>query len=121
LESAHLLITNLLNEYKLSQFAENKRTPIIMSDTGCPKDETPSIAVIGLSGRFPGQATNPDKLWEMCAAGKDAWSPLPCNRFNSEAFYHPDSGRNGSVSRVGPVNYGEIAHTSRIMFVVASF
>jgi acyl transferase domain-containing protein len=92
-----------------------------MGDMGYPKDETRPIAVIGLSGRFPGQATNPEKLWEMCAAGKDAWSPLPCNRFNSEAFYHPDGGRNGSVSRVGPVNSGEIAHISRLIFAVASF
>ena len=71
---------------------------------GYSNDEVRPIAVIGLSGRFPGQATNPDKLWEMCAAGKDAWSPFPSNRFNSEAFYHPDGGRNGSVSGIGLVN-----------------
>ena len=72
---------------------------------GYSKDKMGSTAVIGLSGRFPGEATSPDKLWEMCAAGKDAWSPLPPDRFNSEAFYHPDSGRNGSLSRIEPVNH----------------
>jgi acyl transferase domain-containing protein len=75
---------------------------------GYSNDEVRPIAVIGLSGRFPGQATNPDKLWQMCAAGEDAWSPFPSNRFNSEAFYHPDGGRNGSVSRIGPVNAGRL-------------
>jgi acyl transferase domain-containing protein len=76
-----------------------------MSNMGYSKDKMGSTAVIGLSGRFPGEATSPDKLWEMCAAGKDAWSPLPPDRFNSEAFYHPDSGRNGSLSRIEPVNH----------------
>ncbi|PVH88801.1 hypothetical protein DL98DRAFT_477463 [Cadophora sp. DSE1049] len=56
------------------------------------------IAVVGLSGRFPGAATNPSKLWDMCAAGKNAWSPLPADRFSAEAFYHPESGRNGTAN-----------------------
>ena len=92
-----------------------------MGDMGCSKDETRPIAVIGLSGKFPGQATNPDKLWEMCAAGNDAWSPMPSNRFSSEAFYHPDGGRNGTVRRVGAVNRGKIAHICRLMLVAATF
>ncbi|KAL2068797.1 hypothetical protein VTL71DRAFT_15135 [Oculimacula yallundae] len=66
-----------------------------------PKDATMPIAVIGLSGRFPGQATDPGKLWDMCAAGKNAWSPLPADRFSAEAFYHPDSGRNGTANIKG--------------------
>ena len=92
-----------------------------MGDFGCSKDETRPIAIIGMSGRFPGDATSPNKLWEMCAAGKDAWSPIPGDRFNYEAFYHPDGGRNGSVSQVESVNRREIAHMSRPMFAVASF
>ncbi|KAG4444512.1 hypothetical protein IFR05_000103 [Cadophora sp. M221] len=56
------------------------------------------IAIIGLSGRFPGEATNPEKLWDMCAAGENAWSPLPADRFSAEAFYHPDGGRNGAAN-----------------------
>ena len=62
------------------------------------KDEVMPIAVVGLSGRFPGAATTPNKLWDMCAAGKNAWSPLPADRFSANAFYHPDGGRNGKVS-----------------------
>jgi acyl transferase domain-containing protein len=92
-----------------------------MGDMGYSKDETRPIAVIGLSGRFPGEATNPEKLWEICAEGKDIWSPFPSNRFNSEAFYHPDGGRNGSVSRVRPVKRREIAYISSLILAVASF
>lgn len=68
------------------------------------EDQTVPIAVIGLSGRFPGAARSPEKLWEMCAAGENAWTPFPSHRLSSEAFYHPDSGRNGSVSQFGPRN-----------------
>ena len=65
---------------------------------GSSMDQMQSIAIIGMSGRFPGEATNPSKLWELCAAGNDAWSPIPQDRISSKAFYHPEGGRNGTVS-----------------------
>lgn len=55
------------------------------------------IAIIGMSCRLPGEATNPEKLWELCAQGRDAWSPIPHSRFNSEAFYDRDHERMGTV------------------------
>lgn len=60
--------------------------------------KTSPIAIIGMSGKFPGEASNPTKLWDLCSQGRDAWTPIPSTRFNQEAFYHPDSTRNGSVS-----------------------
>ncbi len=62
------------------------------------EDPVPPIAIVGLAGRFPGDAANPSKLFELCAAGKDAWSEVPLSKFNHEAFYHPDQSRNGAVS-----------------------
>lgn len=88
---------------------------------GCLEDDISPIAVIGVSGRFPGAATNPDKLWEMCAAGQDAWSPIPSERFNSGAFYHPDGGRNGLVNPVDSEERDENAHISSPMSVGDSF
>ncbi len=61
------------------------------------QDTTSPIAIVGMAGRFPGEATEPRKLWDMCAQGEDAWTPLPAKRFHAEAFYHPDAGRNGAV------------------------
>jgi acyl transferase domain-containing protein len=61
-------------------------------------DPKMAIAIIGMAGRFPGEANNTEKLWDMMAAGRDAWSPMPSSRFNHEAFYHPDHARNGTVS-----------------------
>jgi hypothetical protein len=63
------------------------------------KDETMPIAIIGMSCRFPGDATNPQKLWELCAQARDAWSEFPADRFNASAFYHPNIERNGVVWR----------------------
>jgi Beta-ketoacyl synthase, N-terminal domain len=56
------------------------------------------IAIIGLSCRLPGQATNPEKLWELCIKGLSAWSEVPELRFNQKAFHHTDYQRMGMVS-----------------------
>ncbi len=61
----------------------------------------PPIAIVGIGGRFPGEATSPSKLWDLCSAGEDAWTETPLSKFNHEAFYHPDQSRNGAVS-AGP-------------------
>ncbi|KAM7203160.1 putative polyketide synthase protein [Naviculisporaceae sp. PSN 640] len=55
-----------------------------------PGDDTP-IAIIGMSCRLPGDATSPERLWKLCAEGRSAWSEIPSDRFNKEAFYHPSS------------------------------
>ena len=56
-----------------------------------------AIAIIGLSCRFPGDATSPEKFWEMCAEGRSAWTPIPGERFNAKAFYHPQGDKQSTV------------------------
>ncbi|KAI3320950.1 type I polyketide synthase [Xylariaceae sp. AK1471] len=51
--------------------------------------------------RFGGDVTNPSKLWELCAAGKDSWSPIPEQRFNVKSLYHKDKNRIGRCHVVG--------------------
>ncbi|RHZ73806.1 hypothetical protein CDV55_100878 [Aspergillus turcosus] len=58
--------------------------------------QTMPIAIIGMSCRFPGDATTPEKLWDLCARGKSAWSPISRSRFNREAWYHPNKGHIGT-------------------------
>jgi len=48
------------------------------------------IAVVGMSCRFAGDATDPQALWKMCAEGRSGWSKIPEDRFNLDAFYHPN-------------------------------
>ncbi|ROW10486.1 hypothetical protein VMCG_02039 [Cytospora schulzeri] len=47
------------------------------------------IAIVGLSCRLPGGANDPSKLWQLLMRKGEAWSPVPPDRFNEEAFYHP--------------------------------
>ncbi|KAH9897328.1 putative polyketide synthase [Xylariomycetidae sp. FL2044] len=63
--------------------------------------DTMPIAIVGMSCRFPGDATNPSKLWDMLCEGRSAWSSIPKEKFNAEAFFHPDPERNGAINVEG--------------------
>ena len=62
------------------------------------KNSSMPIAVVGIGCRFPGDASSPDKLWELLCEGKSALKTMPADRLNIDAFYHPQAERNGSVS-----------------------
>ncbi|PWY90345.1 polyketide synthase [Aspergillus sclerotioniger CBS 115572] len=59
------------------------------------QDPVMPIAVTGIGGRFPGNASNPDKLWEVLLNGESTLTETPKNRFNIDAFYHPHAERSG--------------------------
>jgi hypothetical protein len=67
---------------------------------GGSNDKVP-IAIIGISAKLPGTATDPEKLFAMCAEKQDAWSSIPTSRFNHEAFYYPDTNRPGTINVKG--------------------
>ncbi|KAK0384632.1 hypothetical protein NLU13_8718 [Sarocladium strictum] len=52
-----------------------------------------SIAIIGLSCRFPGDASSPSKFWDMLKNGRSGFSPST-TRYNAHAFQHPMGGGN---------------------------
>ncbi|KAG8167882.1 hypothetical protein KVR01_003571 [Diaporthe batatas] len=57
------------------------------------QDPVDALAIIGLSVKFPQDATTPDAFWEMLREGRSAASRVPADRFNVDAFYHPDPNR----------------------------
>ena len=63
-----------------------------------PEWATEPIAIIGLSCKFAGDASNAENLWTMLAEGRNAWSELPESRFNSKGAYHPSSEKLSTVS-----------------------
>ena len=70
-------------------------------DNGSPtpqQDAVMPIAVVGVGGRFPGDASDPDKLWNLIANRQSALAEIPKDRFNVDAFYHPDGERLGSIN-----------------------
>lgn len=56
------------------------------------------IAIIGMSSKYAGDATNNEKLWQMLVEGRSGWKPFPSSRFRSEGIYHPNNERLNSVS-----------------------
>ena len=55
------------------------------------------VAVVGLSFKFAGNADNADSFWDMLLAGRCAAKDVPSDRFNPDAFYHPDTNRLDTV------------------------
>ncbi|KAH7381320.1 polyketide synthase-like protein [Phaeosphaeria sp. MPI-PUGE-AT-0046c] len=66
----------------------------VMSDD---HGNTVPIAVVGIGCRFPGDITSSEKLWNFLVAKKSAQSTVPPDRYNVDAFYHPDPDHYGTV------------------------
>ncbi|KAL6824852.1 putative polyketide synthase [Trichoderma camerunense] len=56
------------------------------------------IAIVGLALRFPGDATSPQKLWDVLERKESQWSEFPKDRLNIDGYYHPSNQRLGSLS-----------------------
>ncbi|OTB00237.1 hypothetical protein M426DRAFT_15697 [Hypoxylon sp. CI-4A] len=61
----------------------------------------PPIAIVGMACRFPGDATSPSKLWDLCAEGRDGWSEIPQDRYDVKSLYDADPERVGRSNVIG--------------------
>ena len=52
--------------------------------------------IVGLACRLPG-AQSPSTLWENLVKQRDLQRKIPENRFNVDAFYHPEGAHKGTV------------------------
>jgi acyl transferase domain-containing protein len=55
------------------------------------------IAIIGLDLKFPGDAATPEEFYKLLLDGRSALSDISKDRYNIDAFYHPDPERAGAV------------------------
>ena len=83
-----------VNGYEPSQ----NDTATVGSSLLAPTEGVAPIAIIGMSCRLPGGASDIEKLWKLVSEGRSAWSKIPESRFNVDAFYHPNSDRTDTVS-----------------------
>ncbi|KAH6664674.1 polyketide synthase [Halenospora varia] len=64
--------------------------------------QTPiSIAIVGMGCRLPGDVSSPEEFWELCTRARSGWSPIPKERFNHDAFYHPNPDKLGCYNPEG--------------------
>lgn len=78
-----------------------------------PNDEPMPIAIVGISCRLPGDATDPEQLWNMISEGRSAWSEVPPDRYNIDAFHHPSGDRQGTVRYIFLLipGVGKVSHS----------
>ncbi|KAH7625616.1 putative polyketide synthase [Sordaria sp. MPI-SDFR-AT-0083] len=81
-----------------------------------PQSTSP-IAVVGMACRFPGGVTSPEGLWDLCASGRDAWSPIPESRFDVKSYYDPNPAKSGRNHATG----GYFLHEDVALFDAAFF
>ena len=77
-----------------------------------------AIAIIGLSCRFPGDASSPSRFWKLLKNGRDGFSPAT-DRYNSAAFYHGTG--NGNRQNVIPTMGGYLLEQDPYVFDAAFF
>lgn len=58
--------------------------------------EREPIAIIGSASRFPGNATNPQKLWELLIHPRDVGKVIPGDRFSVDGFWNVDGSHHGT-------------------------
>jgi acyl transferase domain-containing protein len=59
------------------------------------------IAIVGMSAKYAGEATNTENLWRMLINARSAWTPFPSSRFRPEGVYHPNNEKLNTVSDLG--------------------
>ncbi|KAK9774993.1 hypothetical protein SCAR479_08267 [Seiridium cardinale] len=56
------------------------------------------IAIVGASCRLPGEATSLEALWDMMRNCRTAHGRIPGDRWDADAWYHPDPDRRGALA-----------------------
>ena len=61
--------------------------------------ERSPLAIVGYAYRAPGVGRK--GLWRFLEEGKSAWSPIPRDRFNQDAYHHPNAEKAVFISSEG--------------------
>ncbi|KAL8994171.1 MAG: hypothetical protein Q9169_005790 [Polycauliona sp. 2 TL-2023] len=57
--------------------------------------------MVGVGCRLPGGVHNTETLWKLLLEGRNAWSPVPKDRYNEVAFIHPSPDHMGTTNHHG--------------------
>jgi emericellamide synthase (highly reducing iterative type I polyketide synthase) len=81
----------------LSKHASGSKSSLGGSPDAAAHSPIEPIAIIGMSCRLPGTATDIPALWDMLVSGRTAWTPGPGKRFNMKAFQDVTGTKAGTV------------------------
>lgn len=87
--------TDQVQVHRNSSYSQDRKEQAMAAMTPIP------IAITGIGCRLPGGICNTEDLWDLLAEGRDTWSPVPPERFNEEAFYHPNPENSGTTNHRG--------------------
>ncbi|TGO44407.1 hypothetical protein BCON_0524g00010 [Botryotinia convoluta] len=55
------------------------------------------IAIVGMSLKYPQDATSPEAFWKLIQEKRCTMTEWPSDRLKIDAFYHPDKKKNSTV------------------------
>jgi len=61
------------------------------------KNNNSPIAIIGIGCRFPGEINSPVDFWRCLSEGNDGTGEVPTTRWNLDAYFDENPGKNGKV------------------------
>ncbi|RDW62499.1 hypothetical protein BP5796_10801 [Coleophoma crateriformis] len=88
------------NEWLHSEATNGDFSPKTNVEESQPSNMMP-IAIVGMGCRLPGDVSSPEEFWELCSRARSGWSPIPKERFNHEAFHHPNPDKLGCYNPEG--------------------
>jgi acyl transferase domain-containing protein len=59
------------------------------------------IAIVGMSCRLPGHVESLGDFWKLLCRARSGWSKVPVDRFNAEAYCHPNPDKKGCFNSKG--------------------
>ena len=75
-----------------------QRLSELESGGAAPSADESTIAVIGMSCRFPGDANSPEAFWQLLQEGRDVITDIPSSRWDAEAYFDPDVEAEGKLT-----------------------
>ncbi|MCQ9130964.1 type I polyketide synthase, partial [Streptomyces hilarionis] len=89
------------NEQKLREYLRRATTDLQRARRELRDAEAAArepIAIVGMAGRFPGDADTPDRLWELLRDGREALSDFPADRgWDLDRLSDPDPDAPGTT------------------------
>ncbi|KAI0547924.1 polyketide synthase [Xylaria curta] len=112
-----------------STAASSNSSPVLMDTHEASESFSPTFdfgddppAIIGMACRLPGDIGSPSDLWNFIINQKSAQGPVPAQRYNIDAFYHPNGGNRSGLTNV-PGGYflnGDIRRFDNTFFGISN-